>query len=835
MYFEANTGQTDTRVRFIARGAGYALFITNDETVAVLHKHTQEPLAAAPLESAADVLRAKKLTPEKIAALGAPPAVIRMQLSGANKQPSVNGEDLLPGKSNYFIGNDPSKWRTNVATYARVRLTEVYRGIDVVYYGNQQKLEYDFIVRPGADPRQIRLHYSGADRIGIDPSGDLVLHIDGDELRQRLPVVYQESGGRRHQVRAAYRRLSAREFGVDLAAYDVSLPLVIDPVLVYATYLGGSGDEQGQGIAVDASGNAYVTGLTASSDFPTVNPLQASIGGNNDAFVTKLNATGSALVYSTYLGGSNFDVAQGIAVDASGNAYIAGFTNSGNFPTVNPLQASIGGNNDAFVTKLNATGSALLYSTFLGGSGADAGSGIAVDASGNAYITGNTSSSNFPTVNALQPSYGGGSEDAFVSKLTASGSALLYSTYLGGSALDRGAGIAADASENAYVTGPTNSSNFPTVNPLQASIGGSNDAFVTKLNASGSVLLYSTYLGGSSGDVSTGIACDASGNAYITGATASSNFPTVNPAQASHGGGSSDAFVSKLNASGSALLYSTYLGGSGSDFAHGIAIDASGNADITGVTSSSNFPTVNPLQPSKGGLSDAFVSKLNASGSALLYSTYLGGSDDDIGFGIGADTSGNAYITGFTASFDFPTMNPIQASNGGATNGGGGDAFVAKIAATADMTIAKTHTGNFLQGQTGASYTITASNAGDGASFGTVTVTDSLPAGLTATAISGSGWTCTLGTLTCTRSDALGIGSSYPPITLTVNVSSGSAGTVTNTATVAGGGEVNTANDTATDPTTVSPNPAIPALDHRTLAALALLLAGLGIIVSRRM
>jgi hypothetical protein len=608
MYFEENAGQTDKQVRFIARGAGYALFITNDERVAVLRRHSHPRLDAMPWESAAGAARANHLTPEEMTVRDAPPTVIRMQLKGANRQPSVNGDELLPGKSNYFIGNDPSKWRTNVAQYARVRVTEAYRGIDVVYYGNQRQLEYDFVIRPGADPRQIRLHYEDADRIDVDASGDLVLHVDGAELRQRLPVVYQESGGMRYPVAAAYRRLSAREFGVDLAAYDASRPLVIDPVLLYSTYLGGSDDDVGVGIAVDASGNAYITGYTRSTNFPTGNPLQASNGSGYDVFATKLNAAGSALLYSTYLGGSGDDLGSRIAVDTSGNLYITGSTNSGNFPTANPLQTLIGGGLDAFVTKLNASGSALLYSTYLGGSGDDSGTGIAVDASGNAYITGQTRSSNFPTVNPLQASNGGGIIDSFVTKLNASGSAL-YSTYLGGSSNDLSEAIAVDTAGNAYITGSTDSSNFPTAVPLQASNGGSYDAFVTKLNASGSTLLYSTYLGGSNDDHGGGIAVDASGNAYIAGPTNSTNFPTVNPLQASYGG-STDTFVAKLNAAGSALLYSTYLGGSINDIGNDMAIDVAGNVYITGFTDSSDFPTVNPLQASNaGGFGDAFFLK----------------------------------------------------------------------------------------------------------------------------------------------------------------------------------------------------------------------------------
>jgi hypothetical protein len=393
--------------------------------------------------------------------------------------------------------------------------------------------------------------------------------------------------------------------------------------------------------------------------------------------VAKLNAAGSALVYSTYLGGSNYDGGYGIAVDSSGNAYVTGDTNSANFPTMNALQANSGGTSDAFVAKLNATGSALVYSTYLGGSSADYGFSVAVDSSGNAYVTGATQSKNFPTVNPIQAGNPGNSA-AFVAKLNATGSALVYSTYLGGASSDQGSGIAVDSSGNAYVTGFTQSTSFPTVNAIQASLGasGATNAFVSKLNAAGSALVYSTYLGGSNSDGGYGIAVDSSGNAYVTGDTNSANFPTMNALQA-NSGGASDAFVAKLDATGSALLYSTYLGGSGSDGASGIAVDSSGDAYVTGGTGSSNFPTVSPFQPTNQGIANVFLSELNSTGSALIYSTYLGGSGSDGASGIAVDPSGNAYVTGSTQSINFPTVDPIQANISAG--------FVAKISPAASF------------------------------------------------------------------------------------------------------------------------------------------------------
>jgi hypothetical protein len=734
--FEVNQGQTDGQVRFLSRGSGYSLFLTSNEAVlslkpsrqrkgAVTHPRLQNKTGPLGIARGSDWFSAPsaKSVDEK----SEEGAILHMKLVGANPSPRVTGLEELPGKSNYFIGNDPAKWRTNVPTYAKVRYENVYSGIDLVYYGNQRQLEYDFVVAPGADPRAIRLAIQSRDREGavplrIDGQGDLVLEAEGSELRLHQPVIYQEISGARQSVGGnfviqggpsdASAQEGGRQVGFEVARYDASKPLIIDPVLSYSTYLGGSRYDEGSGIAVDSSGNAYVTGVTDSPNFPTANAFQAVWGNSTcgtssttppcyaDAFVTKLNANGSALVYSTYLGGAGSDGGSGIAVDSSGNAYVTGVTGSPNFPTANAFQAKGGGSSDAFVTKLNATGSALVYSTYLGGSDVDQGTGIAVDSSGNAYVTGITLSTNYPTANAFQPAHGGGDcgggqvhyytfpcYDAFVTKLNPAGSALVYSTYLGGSGDDWGRGIAVDSSGNAYVTGITLSTNYPTANAFQATPGGGtcpagfamvpcHDAFVTKLNAAGSALVYSTYLGGSSGDCGLGIAVDSSGNAYVTGDTSSTNFPTANAFQAAFGGGPpylsggvlflhKDAFVTKLNAAGSVLVYSTYLGGSDDDDGQRIAVDSSGNAYVTGETSSTNFPTANAFQAAKGGDWDAFVTKLNAAGSALIYSTYLGGSFGDCGTGIAVDSSGNAYVTGSTQSPNFPTANPFQAATSG--------------------------------------------------------------------------------------------------------------------------------------------------------------------------
>jgi Beta-propeller repeat/FG-GAP-like repeat len=667
--FEANQGQTDGEVKFLSRGEGYTMFLTSGGAVMALRASGAENKHAGALAEPESRRRQRGTE-------SARSTVLRMNLVGANHMARVTGGEELPGKSNYFIGNDPSKWRIDVPNYGRVEYDSVYPGVDLVYYGHQGQLESDFIVGTGVDAGAIRLRIEGARRVRINRQGDVELKMGGGEVVLGKPLVYQRSEGEseKHIIAGRYTVKGRGEIGFEVASYDKREPLIIDPVLRYSTYLGGNGDDTGNGIAVDAEGNAYVIGSTSSSNFPTANPLAGASAGGQDVFVTKLNAAGNALVYSTYLGGSGTDYGYGIAVDADGNAYVTGETDSTNFPTASPFQAANGGNGDAFVTKLNATGNALIYSTYLGGSTSDMGAGIAVDATGNAYVTGSAYSTDFPTVNPFQAT-SGGSYDAFVTKLNAAGNALVYSTHLGGSDTDYGQGIAVDAEGNAYVAGYTYSKDFPTVNPFQATLHGLINAFVTKLDGVGNGVFYSTYLGGNNVDFGQGIAIDAAGNAYVTGTTESVDFPTMNAFQATYGG-DADVFVTKLNTAGSALVYSTYLGGDGTngDGAHGIAVDTAGNAYVTGYTSSTNFPTANAFQASLAGADDTFVAKLNPAGNALLYSTYLGGTTNDYGTGIAVDAAGNAYVTGGTSSTNFPTMNPFQASFGGTE-----DAFVAKI------------------------------------------------------------------------------------------------------------------------------------------------------------
>jgi hypothetical protein len=659
LHFEANRGQTHDDVRFLSRGPGYGLYLTAGETVLVLGRPN-------------------------------PDAVVRMSLAGAAPKPRITGLEELPGKANYFIGNDPAKWQTNVPTYAKVQYRDVYPGIDLVYYGNQRQLEYDFVVAPGADPQRIVLDFKGVERLEIDAQGELVMHAAGGALRQHKPVIYQDIDGIRREIAGRYVMKSAHQVGFEVAAYDKTQQLVIDPVLSYSTYLGGSGLEEGWSIAVDTTGSAYVAGNTESANFPTsAGALDTTLGGSSDIFVTKLNATGTALVYSTYLGGSATEGgAIGIAVDSAGDAYVTGGTFSADFPTTpGAFQTTLPGGGDAFVTKLNAAGSALVYSTYLGGTGHEGGVfRIAVDTLGNAYVVGHTDSTDFPTTpGAFQTSFAGVGA-AYVTKLNAAGSALVYSTYLGESSILIGGvfkeliSIAVDAAGNAYVAGGTTSNTFPTTalafQPLFG--GGLRDAFVTKLDVTGSALVYSTYLGGSVDDQAWGVAVDTAGNAYVTGFTGSNDFPVSAAAFDTVLDGNIDAFVTKLNAAGSALVYSTYLGGSLDEGGAGIAVNSLGEAYVTGSTSSMNFPVTAgaPQTAFGGGLADTFITKLNAGGSALVYSTYLGGTSNDDGLGIALDTAGNAYAVGTTSSINFPTTpGAFQTSLGGVS-----DAFVVKLA-----------------------------------------------------------------------------------------------------------------------------------------------------------
>jgi beta-propeller repeat-containing protein len=637
------------------------------------------------------------------------PAIVRSRWVGSNPAARATALETLPGTSNYFLGRDRRSWRTGVPHYARVRYSDIYPGIDVVYYGRGREVEYDLLVKPGADPECIRARYEGVQRLDIDSRGDLVLRTIGGDLHQKKPVAYQTDAGGRQEVATAYVLTGRYEVALAVGAYDRRRTLIIDPVLSYSSYLGGAGTDDGYAVALDDAGNIYVAGSTTSADFPTANAYQEGYRGTlcrfgtpslrpcPDAFVTKLDPTGQTLLYSTYLGGGEWDEAFGLAVEPDGCAHLTGTTRSSDFPTLNPFQGDFGGATfnvvagDAFVSKLDAAGG-LAFSTYLGGPGDDAGYAVAADGSGT-YVTGSTGSRasdgqpGFPLASPLQPQHGGGFDDAFVAKLLPGGGGLAYSTYLGGDHRDFGNGIAVDGAGAAYVAGLTGASDFPTtVAAFQPARRGTFDAFVSKLRPDGRGLAYSTYLGGAAtqgGTASTeasGVDVDPLGQAYVTGRTNALDFPTtplaLQPRAAGglcFGQGCRDAFVTTLDALGATLRYSTYLGGTGDDLGSGIAVDGFGQAHLTGWTESSDFPVKNAVQPTPGGATDAYVARLNVTGRRLLYSTYLGGSGSDLARGIAVCHAG-AHVTGRTTSADFPSVAPFQPASGG-----GPDAFLASL------------------------------------------------------------------------------------------------------------------------------------------------------------
>jgi uncharacterized repeat protein (TIGR01451 family) len=1065
--FELNQGQTDSSVKFLARGQRYGIFLT-DNGAAFSFSDSPTPL--------------------------------HLRLQNAATSPRITGVDQLPGNVNYLVGNKSAEWRTNIPTYERVRYEQIYEGVDLVYYGNQRQLEYDFVIAPGASFKQIRFAFDGASKLKLNRRGDLILQSGARKIALLRPKAYQDIGNTRHNVSVRYSLKPRGEVTFQVGNYDKTQPLVIDPLLVYSTFLGGSAPDQGNSIAVDGSGNVYIAGQTDSLNFPTSSPLQATKRTSLDAFVAKLNATGSALIYSTYFGGDDSDVAKSIAIDNAGNAYITGQTSSTNLPVVNALHPTLGGQFsfiDAFVAELNSSGSGLVYSTYLGGHEDDIGNSIAVDGAGNAYVTGFTRSRNFPTTNPLQANRSGNAifrttnsaanwaasdsglvaafvfdvvfqpgnssivyattdnglfrstdggtnwnpfvttpqlavntlaidptnpsimyaagtggmfkstdgginftainngfggngrqvvidpvtpttlyattfgstvfksvdsganwtfvfindadvindlvidpntsstlwaatndgifkstnangtwtqsdlgvpftaavhgvtidktnnavyaatiagvfktvnggsswtditgdptlvtlkvaidptnsavlyvsapfigirktidggahwttnstgyqntqiialvinptqpatlfigtsaaSDAFVTKLSAGGTSQVYSTFLGGTLSEEGNAIALDASGNAYVTGFTVSSNFPTANALQPTKGDNvegTDAFITKLNATGSALVYSTYLGADSNDLGRAIAVDASGNAYVGGSTDSLFFPVVNAFQPVTTV-SNDAFVAKVNAVGSALVYSTYLGGNLNEDCFGIAVDPSGNAYVTGRTSSTDFPTFAPIQAARGGSSsDAFITKLAPSGSSLVFSTYFGGTSSDNGLGIALDSSQNIYVVGFTNSTNFPTLNALQAARGGSS-----DVFIAKLRPAADVEVIVNDSPDPVSFGTNLTYTITVRNNGEITATG-VTLTDTLPAGAALVSANSTAGTCS-GTTSITCN--IGTLTGGATATVTIVVTPPGVRTITNTATATiNETDALPANNTATTQTTV--------------------------------
>lgn len=705
--FEQNHGQMDRRVKFLSRGPSHALLLTQTEAVLSL------------LSEKADSTLKESQTLDR----QAQSSVLRMKLVGANQAPQINGRERLQGKSNYLIGNDRGKWRTDIPTYAKVQYGEVYPGIDLVYYGNQRRLEYDFVVAPGADPQDIRLSFDGADKLKIDRDGALQLQLRGGEITQPAPVIYQESGSGVRERVAGHYVLKGDEVAFEIADYDRNRELVIDPQLLYATFYGGADSDTGEDIAVDASGNAYITGGTLSTDLLLSNAYQGSAPSapdKLDAFVVKLNPSGSDIVYATYLGSTlRAESALAIAITSDGKACVTGFAdnnfNASDFPTTSGRFQGNGfglfnGDRgfDVFVTVLTPGGDNLVYSTFFAGRGEDRAFGIGVDSANKIYITGKTQSNNFPTKNAFQNSIGSNDvNDAFIAKFdpTETGnSSLIYSSYLGGTGGETGNDIAVTPAGIAFFGGVTGSFNFPTrssssLAPLQTAQGGVNDGFIAKVSPSGA-LIYSTYFGGNNLDEVNGVAVDSAERVYVTGETVSSaaTFPLKN-AFKSNRSGSSEAFVAKLNADGTALFYSSFLGAGGTNAeGHGIAVDGGGSAYVTGLTTTGVFLGINGF-PSTVPNGTTFIAKIEASDATgtvvpkILYADSFGGSFA-IGEGIAVDPRGNVYIAGRTQPGFTTTPGAFQQTY----QGGIQDAFVVKISSTFPDSIGvfRPSTGQFL-------------------------------------------------------------------------------------------------------------------------------------------
>jgi len=893
LQFEANQGQQPAQVKFLSRGRDYTVFLTPDGATLSLRKLRPEvnfdkpglPATELRLEAASD---------------------LRLKLEGANPKVTLTGADPLPGRMNYFIGNNPAKWRTDVSTYGKVRYAHVYPGIDLVFYGNQRHLEYDFVLSPGAAPDAIRLAVEGADRTLVDDAtGDLVLQTGSQEIRFHKPLVYQpETDSAPRQELSGQFRVTKNHVSFALARYDHARTVVVDPVLAYSTFLGGSDEDLAYAVAIDKQGNAYITGSTCSANFPTTtgsyDPVQPPHGSGtycndgvsqtgSDVYVTKLNPSGSALVYSTYLGGSYQDYGRGIAVDSAGDAYVAGGTVSADFPVTNssfcaPVLVEVGNcgfeeestcqgggapnslSFGSFITKLNPAGSALLWSTFIGGTGNDNITAMTVDSSGDVYVAANATSSPYypglcpgnPEVNFYWPTTsngwatypnptGGGFQTTFhqaFSKVSSDGSTLLYSTLFyspeGNSGnWDEATSIAVDNSGKAYIGGFGNATGFPTslnaFQPTCASCANNSqyDGFVIAFDPSQSgaaSLVYSTYLGGNGygnngqnncgGDQVYGVSVDSNDNAYVTGSACSADFPTttgayqtIDPKPTNCINSSANAFLTKLNSTGTALDYSTFLNGTTCDEAavgYGVSVNASGDVFVTGTTADSAFPTVNPLFPSSSYGNSAFVTEFNSKGSGLLFSTLLGACyhcAGDIGWGIQADNYGNVYVAGqaYNGSLLPTTTGAFQTTYGG----GNDDAFALRIALTqADLSVTNSAPSTVLSGAH-LTYTIAVKNGGPNPAK-EVKLTDSLPKGTTFVSATPSAGSCktptkgaTKGTVTCTV-PTLANAATFT-VSMTVDVKAKSGATVTDTANVSSPVyDPNTANNSATTTTTVN-------------------------------
>ncbi|MFC2171039.1 SBBP repeat-containing protein [Acidobacteriota bacterium] len=639
--FELNRGQADSQVRFMARSSGLILFLTQEGAV---------------------------FSPDNPEA-----PVLRMRFPGSDPEAKIVGQEELSGRTNYFKGRDPKKWLTGVPAYRKVMYKGIYPGVDVVFYGHDGTLEYDFVLAPGADPGSVRIAFDGQDTIKTTDEGNLVLSVPGGALQSRHPEIYQLVDGKKQLVQGRYVRKGKNLFGFQVASYDAGNSLVIDPIIAYSTYLGGRGEDIGEDIVVDGAGSAVIVGHTDSRDFPTESPYQPVIRDKADVFITKLMPDGQSLAFSTFIGGNEEDWAYGVALDPAGGIFVTGYTMSFDFPVVNPIMPDYQGSYDAFVMKLSADGSMLEYSTYIGGAFIDVGHAIALDDE-DVWVAGITFSTDFPTQNPVQ-STRQGSSDVFVLRLSEDLAAIEYSTYWGGDDIEETTGMSITEMGYVVVSGYTHSEDFPVVNALQQTYGGGfYDGFVFALADGGIAVAFSTYLGGADNDSCFDIDVDGSDNIVVTGSTRSSDFPIVNAFQP-ESPAVPDAFVTKITEDGSAIEFSTFLGGSSVDSGRSVAVDVDGYIHIGGNTKSDDFPLANPYQAECAGDYDAFITKLSPDGAPLAYSTYLGGQKKDNVHAIALDATGDVYLTGWTRSSDFPVINPIFTDQ----NGGHDDVFVTKI------------------------------------------------------------------------------------------------------------------------------------------------------------
>ena len=852
LYFVENRGQVDPRAAYYIHGSDKAFYFGSGGVTLVLSQSAPTSVASASFNSEQF---SQGMTPSAISR-----TAVVLDFVDANSSVTPVGEDLSPARFSYFKG-PRENWAVGLRSYTKLIYPELWPGIDLIYTASADRLKYTFIVKPGADPKRIKLRYRGAESVSLSAQGELLVRTAVNDFRDDKPTAHQESNGGFADVNAAYRLLNSpgdtgTAYGFHIGSYDATKVLVIDPaILVYAGFIGGAGDDRGNAIAVDAAGNSYITGETSSlqSSFPVAGGLDVGQNGGVDAFVAKVDPTGSQLLFAGFIGGTGDDRGKSIAVDSLGNSYITGETSSDqtSFPVATGPDLTFNGTVDAFIAKINSTGTNLVYAGYIGGLDADRGMGIAVDSLNRAYVAGETASSgsSFPTgagfggLNSFDSSLNGG-VDAFVARVAADGASLEYAGFIGGIGTDRGTSIAVDSLNRAYITGETDSANssFPTgigfagLTSFDSSSNGLTDAFVARVAADGLSLNYAGYIGGSLADKGNGIVVDGDGNAYVVGEASSdaSSFPAGNglgvlPGPGQLQGGGIDAFVAKINSTGTNLVYAGYIGGTADDRGNAIALMPgcanSCEVYITGETSSleASFPvSVGPDLTHNGGV-DAFIAKINSNGSLGL-AGYIGGAGDDRGKGIALDAIGDVYLTGETNSNEstFPVRGQLDRTENLIV-----DAFVAKICVTSCTDVKVTKSDNPDPVTVGASvtYTITVTNNGPDTAHD-VEMVDVLPSTVALGSVTPSVGSCTGSTtITCDLGD-LANGASA---TVTIVVTTTASGKLTNTATVSSDEtDTDPSNNSVAQQTTVT----LPDLIVKSVSAVTAAIAGSDIVVN---